>query len=196
MLLAVVLFNLVRIDATQAKVLCPTAIAQVRTIQKGVTDLFVLRWFELTRNDMRTRTPLKAGDFLPLGRHTYQIIEPLGKGGEGDVYLISTSAGLRVAKVFNTRWGMIRNLVNSKLSGPSSSALRMPEIIYKDYGRATVLYEYIEGIPVSDILRLSNALGIPPDLVSRIARSTPPQYLDSNLIYSFQDSAFYLIDIH
>jgi len=172
-------------------------------------DPTVQRWLEFKARSLaeRARTEnrrmqKKAGDVLLVGGQTVRVLAPLGSGVEAEVYLVQTVHGRRTAKVFYDERKM---KVNLKAAQHDAEGIAMPQIESVDHSTHTVLMEYIEGIPVIDVLEDSDQIGMSKKDADAILRRflheknamTPPGRkppLASNVVYSPKTSRFYVID--
>lgn len=184
---------------------CPSDFAALFTKEElpGTDDVLppVRRWMKENRKRMKDRKISRArGETIVVGSTEAQIIEVLGNGAEGEVYLVKTSAGLRTLKTFNKPASMETQLAELKSNFPIPS----PEIFQRDSKKGFVLMEYIEGASVDHIAGDWKAMGLTLQEKNAImARwQTENQRVENhrqsvhgyNVIYSFRTEKFYRVD--
>lgn len=151
------------------------------------------------QNDFDSRALNVSGSKIKVNENEYEILLLLGHGGEGAVFLVSTPEGLATAKVFFEKSNIDVNL--DLLS--KRTALKSPGILDFDRDRRIVLFEYLEGIPlsllVSEAATLRISKGDAQQILYRfenLSNSNPQlKTIEKiNVIYSFATNSFYIID--
>ena len=184
---------------------CPAHFAALFTKAElpGTDEILmpVRRWMKENRKRMMDRELSHAvGETVFVVGTEAKIIEVLGKGGEGEVYLVQTPEGLRSLKIFKKPKEMEPQIAELKSDFPIPS----PEIFERDPKTGRVLMEYIEGANVDQIAGDWKAMGLTPQEKNAILtawqrenqrieslRRSVPGY---NVIYSFRTKKFYRVD--
>ena len=140
------------------------------------------------------------GETVYVGGTETKIVEVLGKGAEGDIYLVQTPSGLRTLKTFNAPSSMEPQITQLKSNFPIPS----PEIFERDPKTGRVLMEYIEGASVDHIASDWKAMGLTLQEKDAIMSQwrNENQRIESqsrsvpgfNVVYSFRTKKFYRVD--
>ena len=148
----------------------------------------------MSQEDLKETMRDLRGQVLTVKGKPYPVLAMLGHGGEGKVYLVTSSQGLRAAKVF---FGPDQMSFNISF-GKGGTRGQMPKVIKTDSATSTALMEYIEGIPVVDILFGWKRFGIPRDTAFQIENDFYREFgrgkNGANVVYSFKQKRFHLID--
>tara|TARA_B110001454_G_C12723220_1_gene435922 strand:- start:7517 stop:8164 length:648 start_codon:yes stop_codon:yes gene_type:complete len=137
---------------------------------------------------------------------TYHELTSLGDGGEGEVYFGQSNTGPAAIKVFHSRENFKKAKKEYKIY-----ARWLPKLITADEATHTIVMEYKEGIDVYTIVKHGDEFGISDKQIESIKlrwekwageqKTTlfplfrrRPTFLWQNVIYSFTEDRFYLID--
>lgn len=170
-------------------------------------DPRVQRWIRIRNSpafDREYIAPIKKiGEKITLGNGEYEIVARLGQGAEGNVYLVNTHEGVRVAKTFFYDEAFAKNWEYLR----TERSMRTPKILKVDISRNTMLLEHLEVIPVQDIELTAETFGITAaqraDILARWAqerrRAAAIRHFapaDYNVGFSFHDDDFQMFDPH
>jgi len=170
----------------------------------GVTDPIVAKWMALKEPLLLKELTHKPGDFLTINQKAYKIEALIGKGDEGSVYLVQTPNGVAVAKVFRMKHDMDFHVRNGHTNTPEGYSL--PRTLEQDWDTGTLLMEYRQGVPVSEIKIYWKQLGLSKakrdaicdrfDTWSVAVNRSPARIVakDSNYVYDFINDRFQMVD--
>lgn len=138
------------------------------------------------------------GEPLFAAGKTYKIIAWLGFGGEGAVYLVHSAVGLQVVKMFYKAENAAKQIDGLKrIESPTA------KVIASDLEEGILIFDYLEGIPVTEIKHRFRELGISERDAGEIVRRFESLQLkagtgksadEKNVIYSFKTNSFSTID--
>lgn len=163
-----------------------------------------LQWMNAQNTSLNSE---RTGDSIA-GR-PFRVVARLGSGSEGTVYLVETRGGLKVLKIFDRLVDLQSN--TRRLMGRNT--LRAPQVEAVEMDTKRLLLEYLEGLPL-DFLKTTGAyerIGMSKadrDQIlnewKRLSETDPElrqalaldHALGLNVIWSFRDREFQMIDPH
>lgn len=168
----------------------------------------VARWLVSRSSLFEGILPLSAGDFLRTSKGVFPVLADLGTGQEAQVYLVRMPSGLAVAKVFHLDF--LADEGEASLREMREKGIRGPTLLGRQDD--TLLMEYIEGVPIDEVRDRWRDIGLSSrdrdGILSRYeaakagisarlrSLSGHPVLLDRNVVYSFKDRGFHIIDAH
>ncbi|MBK9295137.1 MAG: hypothetical protein IPM57_11990 [Oligoflexia bacterium] len=160
-------------------------------------DRQVKKWFELSREAKLKKGLLPIGTEIEFNNTTLKVLEILGQGKIGSVYLVNSADqknNLRVAKIIK---GEINFQTNLRMHNADPD---LPQVFDIDTSKGVLLLEYKEGIPLRDVFVFEQELGFSKEKLKSIgellvqAAQADPTLSILNAIYSPTENKIFKID--
>lgn len=153
----------------------------------------VHHWILSQQQDLELEMKIyRPGEKIKVSSSEVEVIYYLGKGSEGEVYLIRMGDELFALKVF---YRMSRFSEYKRMASSWSS---LPQVVLEDIPKKALVLKYFEGIPIADIANPKPIEGLLLSIEERqsVLRRWEENPLGNlnNAVYSVRQDLFLMID--
>ncbi len=154
------------------------------------------------------RAARKPGSRLSVGPLEYQVVELLGNGTEGHVYLAERGGDREVVKVFQDRDRLEENLILTRTYSQKGIPMILPTQV--DLNTSTMVFPYYRGVTALNIKKHAREMGLSEmqiqefeERLDKFKESAAAILLrwrlgkalvDRNILYCLEDGEFRVLD--
>lgn len=144
---------------------------------------------------------MKNGKEISINGQNIEVVEVLGRGTEGTVYLVKTENGLQSYKVFDNFEGYKKGIKD--FESLATDGLPHTEVKNLHPENNAILLEYVHGVPPQQIVENGAKYGIPEVERNRIQKlhyefytRTGVEPVEGNILYDLNSKQLIIIDRH